>query len=169
MAVYEYFSQGICLEITREVDERYHLEKSTRAACALIKDYKKRFGTWTDAMGAYNMGETRFAKERSIQQMDSYYDMNFGAETGRYLFRILAVKEIMQQPQDFGFYVEEDPLYKPLTNCKIVQVDKSIASLGEFAKRNGTTYRMLKVYNPWLISNRLTVASGKMYKIKVPG
>lgn len=162
-------ARGYGLELSREVDERYHLEKSTRAACALIKDYKKRFNTWTNAMGAYNMGETRFAKEQAIQKMDSYYDMNFGAETGRYLFRILAVKEIMEQPQDFGFYLEDlDPLYKPLTDCNMVKVDKTIANLGEFAKEHGTTYRMLKVYNPWLISSRLTVAPGKTYEIKIP-
>lgn len=162
-------AKGYGLELSREVDERYHLEKSTKAACALISDYKKRFGTWTDAMAAYNMGETRFAKEQSIQQMDSYYDMNFGSETGRYLFRILAVKEIMQQPEDFGFYlVDPDPLYKPLTDCKTIKVDKTITSLGEFAKSHGTTYRMLKVYNPWLISSRLTVAPGKTYEIMIP-
>ncbi len=157
------------LEIRTEVDERYHLEKSTRAACKHIKHYRKRFGNWTNAMGAYNMGETRFARERSRQGMDSYYDMNFGAETSRYLFRVLAVKEIMENPQDYGFYAQpEGDLYKPLKDCQIVTVDQSIASLGEFAKEHGTSYRMLKVYNPWLISSKLTVPAGKTYEIKIP-
>ncbi len=158
------------LEINREVDERYHLEKATRAACKHIKNYKERFGTWTNALGAYNMGETRFARERSIQGMDSYYDMNFGSETGRYLFRLMAIKEIMEHPSDFGFYLddEDSSLYAPLTNYKIITVDTSLPSLGEFAKEHGTTYRMLKIYNPWLISDKLTVSTGNSYEIKVP-
>ena len=161
--------KGFGLEISRDVDERYHLEKATRAACQLIKKYKGRFGTWSNAFGAYNMGETRFARERENQQMESYFDMNFGPETGRYLFRILAVKEIMENPADFGFYIDQnDELYQPLTNYKMVTVDESISNLGTFAKENGTTYRMLKVYNPWLITNSLSVSSGKSYEIKVP-
>ncbi len=162
-------ARGYDLEITNEVDERYHLEKSTRAACALIKRYKERFGTWTNALGAYNMGETRFAKEQSIQNMKSYFDMNFGIETGRYLFRVLAMKEIMENPTDFGFYVDnEDPLYQPLTDYHTLTVDTSISNLGTYALEHGTSYRMLKVYNPWLTSNKLTVPPGKSYQIKVP-
>jgi hypothetical protein len=159
---------GYGLEINGEVDERYHIEKSTYAACKLIKDYHKRFGNWTNAAGAYNMGETRFAKEMARQNMDNYYDMNFGQETGRYLFRILAMKEIMEAPNNFGFYVENhEPLYRPFTDCKTVKVESSLPNLGEFAKEHNTTYRMLKVYNPWLISSSLTVSKGNAYDIKV--
>ncbi len=161
-------ARGYGLEISREVDERYHTEKATRAACQLIRDYKERFGTWTNAFGAYNMGETRFAKEKDLQHMDSYYDMNFGEETGRYLFRVLAVKEILESPQDFGFYYEDSELYHPLTDGKMVSVEEPISNLGDFARKHGTTYRMLKVYNPWLISNRLTVGPGKSYEIRIP-
>lgn len=162
-------AKGYDLEISAEVDERYHIEKSTRAACQLIKRYKKRFGTWTNAFGAYNMGETRFAKEQANQKMESYFDMNFGLETGRYLFRILAMKEIMENPTDFGFYIDEqDPLYQPLDDCHILTVDSTIEDLGTYALEHGTSYRMLKVYNPWLTSGRLTVRPGKTYAIKVP-
>lgn len=162
-------ARGYGLEISNEVDERYHLEKSTRAACRLIKRYKERFGTWTNAFGAYNMGETRFAKEQSNQKMTSYFDMNFGTETGRYLFRIMAMKEIMENPTDFGFYIDEqDPLYRPLDDCHILTVDSTIPDLGTYAIEHGTSYRMLKVYNPWLTSGKLTVSAGKTYDIKVP-
>ena len=161
-------AQGYGLEVNGEVDERYHVEKSTRAACQLIKDYHKRFGSWTNAAGAYNMGETRFAKEMTRQKMENYYDMNFGQETGRYMFRILAMKEIMERPNDFGFYIEKlDPLYKPLTDYKNIIVDKSIPNLGEYAKDHNVSYRMLKVYNPWLISSSLTVSKGNSYDIKI--
>ncbi|MCB0670012.1 MAG: lytic transglycosylase domain-containing protein [Saprospiraceae bacterium] len=162
-------AKGYGLEISNEVDERYHIEKSTRAACQLIKRYKNRFGSWTNAFGAYNMGETRFAKEQANQKMDSYFDMNFGLETGRYLFRILALKEIMENPTDFGFYIDDqDPLYRPLDDCHILTVDSTIEDLGTYAIEHGTSYRLLKVYNPWLISGRLTVRTGKTYDIKVP-
>jgi hypothetical protein len=162
-------AKGYGLEISADVDERYHLEKSTRAACKLIKRYRDRFESWSNAFGAYNMGETRFAKEQTSQNMSSYYDMNFGTETGRYLFRILAVKEIMQSPTDFGFYVEpNDALYRPLDDCLSLTVDQSLPNLGVYAQEHGTSYRMLKIYNPWLISNRLTVPAGHTYQIKVP-
>ncbi len=161
--------RGYGLEISSEVDERYHVEKATKAACDLIKDYRKRFGTWSNAAGAYNMGETRFAAEMNRQKMDSYYDMNFGAETGRYLFRVLAMKEIMQSPEQYGFYVDQNQdLYKPLSDFRLYTADKPISDLGSFAKEQETTYRMLKLYNPWLISGKLTVAAGKSYEIKIP-
>ncbi|MBK8502083.1 MAG: lytic transglycosylase domain-containing protein [Saprospiraceae bacterium] len=162
-------AKGYGLEISSEVDERYHLEKSTRAACKLIKRYKQRFDTWSNAFGAYNMGETRFAKEQGIQNMESYFDMNFGIETGRYLFRILAVKEIMENPTDFGFYTDaEDKLYRPFTDYHTLTVSESIPNLGTYAVEHGTTYRLLKVYNPWLTSNKLNISPGKIYDIKVP-
>lgn len=161
-------ARGEGLVMTSEVDERYHVEKSTRAACRLIKKYKKRFGSWTDAIAAYNIGETRFARERERQRMTSYYDMNFGAETGRYVFRVLAVKEILRNPSDFGFYLDEEDYYAPMTDYRLLTVDKSIPDLGAFAKEKGITYRMLKVYNPWLISSALSVPAGRTYELKIP-
>ncbi len=162
-------AKGYGLEVSSEVDERYHLEKSTHAACALIRDYRERFGSWTNAVAAYNMGETRFARELERQNMTSYYDMNFGSESSRYLFRVLAMKEIMEDPIAFGFYVEEQKnLYMPLHDCKVKKVEETIPNLGEFAKENGISYRMLKLYNPWLITGKLTVGEGQSYEIKIP-
>ena len=109
-------AKGYGLEVSQDVDERYNLEKSTEAACRLIRDYYNRFGTWTNAAAAYNIGETRFASEMKRQKMESYYDMNLGAETGRYVFRLIAIKEIMESPQEFGFYLEDQELYTPLNN-----------------------------------------------------
>ena len=160
-------AKGFGLEISSYVDERYHVEKATRAACKLIKSYKKRFGNWTNAAGAYNMGETRFAKELDRQKMESYYDMNFGEETGRYVFRILAIKEIMRNPDKYGFYLDKNELFQPFDNLKKVEVSSGISNLGEFAKEHGTTYRMLKVFNPWLTSYTLP-GNGKTYSIDVP-
>lgn len=156
------------LEINREVDERYHLEKLTHVACKYLLHLKERFGTWTLAAAAYNMGETRMARELENQRTDNYYDMNLNEETSRYVFRIVAIKEILNAPSRFGFYLDEKDGYQPLDNYRIVTVDKTIPNLGDFAVEQGTTYRMLKVYNPWLISHKLTVSTGNSYAIKIP-
>lgn len=156
------------LEISDEVDERLHLEKSTTAACTYVKKMYKRFGTWTNVAGAYNVGPTSFARSLAEQKETSYYDLNINEETSRYLFRIIAIKEIVKNPSDFGYYLEDEQKYQPLQNLKEVKVTNTISSLTDFAHENGLTYRMLKFYNPWLISSKLTVAPGKEYTIKVP-
>jgi hypothetical protein len=156
------------MDINNDIDERYHIEKATRAACSLLKDLKKRFGTWTMAAGAYNFGSTRIAKEIKSQRAESYFDLNLNEETSRYIFRIIAIREVMENPQDFGFYLEKKDYYKPLDDCEIVEVNNSIPNLGDFAIKNGTTYRMLKVYNPWLRTGKFANPNGKTYKIKIP-
>ena len=128
----------------------------------------QRFGNWTMAAAAYNVGPTRFAREKELQRMDSYYDMNLNQETSRYLFRVVAIKEVLSDPKTFGFYIEKEEGFPPLSNYKTIKVNKSIPNLGDFAKEQGTTYRMLKLYNPWLISHKLTNSSQKTYEIKVP-
>ena len=156
------------LEINREVDERYHLEKATRAACAYLLDAKRRFGSWTLAAASYNIGGTRLARALKQQDADTYYDLHLNEETSRYLFRLVAFKEIISRPGDFGFQLDETDLYAPMTDCRIIEVDGSISDLGDFARAHGTTYRMLKVFNPWLRSSRLRNPRGKTYEIKVP-
>ncbi len=155
------------LEINSEVDERNHIERATEAACRYLKDYYKQFGSWTLAAAAYNMGGPRLKSRLAEQKAGTYYDLNLNEETSRYVFRILAIKEILQEPRTFGYFVEENDLYQPL-DYKTIAVNTSIASLGEFAQQHGTTYRMLKVYNPWLLDNSLTVRGGKTYEIKIP-
>lgn len=156
------------LEINKEVDERYHLEKSTRAACQYIKDYYKRFGSWTLSAAAYNMGGTRLKREMDLQRGDTYYDLNLNQETDRYVFRIIAIKEVIGNPKKFGFYLDFDDGYEPMTEFEIVEVDGPIPNLGDFALKHGISYRTLKVYNPWLRSSRLTNAARKTYEIKIP-
>ena len=156
------------LEINSEVDERYHIEKATAAACEYLKDHYREFGSWTLTAAAYNMGGPKLNRELSRQRADSYYDLNLNIETGRYVFRIVAIKEVMKNPRNFGFYLEEEDAYPPLTDYEIVEVNTSIESLGDFAVEHGTTYRMLKVYNPWLLSHKLTNRARKTYQIKVP-
>jgi len=155
------------LEINKEVDERYHFEKSTRAAAQYLKSLKKRFGTWANVAAAYNMGGGNMNKNMRAQKADSYFDLQLNEETGRYYFRLVAIKHIIENPREFGFYLEKKDYYTPLHDYKVVEVDGPIASWGDFAKTHGTTYRMLKIYNPWLIDSKLTNKSGKTYQIRI--
>lgn len=156
------------LEVNDEVDERYHLEKATRAACQYLRQLHDRFGNWTNAAAAYNVGPTNFARSLRDQKEDSFYDLNLNAETSRYVFRLIAIKEIMSNPQKYGFYLDESEKYSPLDEYYEVVVDKSVDNWGDFAKEHDVSYRVLKVYNPWLLDNKLTVIKNT-YHIKIPG
>lgn len=156
------------LEINGEVDERYHVEKSTEAACRFLNHLYKKFGTWTLAAAAYNMGETGLSRRLREQQAVNYYDLNLVEETSRYVFRIIAIKEILSDPPAFGFDVPEDQLYQPLDKYQTVKIDGSVPDLAALAVDKGTTYRMLKLYNPWLISSVLTNRYKKEYEIRLP-
>jgi len=156
------------LEVNKEVDERYHVEKATHAACKYLKKYNEKFGSWTLAAAAYNMGARGLQNEMTAQRFDNYYDLNLNEETGRYVFRIVAIKEILNNPQNYGFDLGQQEAYPPLHDFSLVEVDGAVPSWGEFAKKYGTTYRMLKVYNPWLLSSKLTNPNKKKYLIKLP-
>lgn len=161
-------AQQYGLEINEEVDERYHPEKATHAACKLLKDYHKKFGNWTLTAAAYNIGGPRLAKERENQMGTSFYDLNLNEETSRYVFRLVAIKAILADPKAFGFLLDSEQGYPPLDNYKIVEVSEPIPSLAVFAKEQGVSYRTFKLYNPWLISTKLTNPARKTYQIKVP-
>lgn len=156
------------LEINSEVDERFHLEKATRAACKYILDYKKRFGSWTLAAAAYNMGGTSLARFLESQRARQFYDLNVSEETNRYVFRLVAIKEILKNPKDFGFYIEAEDLYQPMENYRVVEVSEPVPSWGDFAVEHSTTYRLLKVYNPWLLDSKLTNRNKKTYEVRLP-
>ena len=156
------------LEVNSEVDERFHLEKATEAACKYLLDYKRQFKKWSLAAAAYNMGGPNLKNALNVQKADNFYDLNLNAETNRYIFRIVAVKEILSNPEEFGFILNQDQKNNPLTDFHIVEVNGPIQNLGDFAKKQGTTYRMLKLFNPWLLSHKLTNTAGKTYQIKIP-
>lgn len=157
------------LEINSEIDERYHVEKSTAAAIKYLKKLKNRHGKWTLAAAAYNMGSAGLSRDMSSQGEEDYYDLNLNQETGRYVFRILALKEILSNPSEFGFLIDQESKYPPLDQYYTVDVNKIVPSWGKFAEEYGISYRMLKVYNPWIISSSLKNVSGtKTYKVKIP-
>lgn len=155
------------LEVNDEVDERYHFEKATQAACRHILRYKQRFGSWTLAAAAYNAGEGSMNKELERQGEDSYYDLNINDETSRYIFRLLATKDIQEHPAEYGFYISPEEKYN-FNNTRKVEVNTPIGNLGEWARQHGTTYRMLKLYNPWLRASQLTNKLKKTYFIELP-
>ncbi len=156
------------LEINEEVDERFHLEKSTRAAAAYLKDYYRQFGDWGKVAAAYNMGGPNLKKWLERQRAEELYDLDINDETMQYLFRIVALKTILEKPAEFGYEVGLADEYQPLDSFRTVTVTASIANLGDFAREQGTTYRMLKLYNPWLVTGSLTMRSGEAYVIKIP-
>jgi membrane-bound lytic murein transglycosylase D len=144
------------LELNAEVDERYHVIKSTRAACQYIKKSYQKFGSWTNAAASYNMGLSGMMRACIKQKARFYYDLLLNQETSRYVFRILALKEIMQSPKKYGFEISATNLYKPYT-LKKIEIDTTITSLIDFAHSQGVSYKSLKTYNPWLISDKLTI------------
>ncbi len=154
------------LEINSEVDERYHVEKSTRAACQYLRDAKNRLGTWTAAAASYNMGVSGFSRQQSRQQERNYYDILLNDETSRYMFRILALKEILSNPAQYGFMIDYADQYQPYTYREVL-VDYSVDNFADFAKRNNTNYKTLKILNPWLRDAHLTVKNNT-YMVKIP-
>jgi hypothetical protein len=154
------------LEVNEEVDERYHFEKATKAACKYIKRLYESDGSWLNAAAAYNVGPGNMRKLLNNQKEQSYFDLNMNEETSRYVFRLVAIKEVMENPQAFGYYLTEEDKYDALDTYE-VEVTSSIPSLADFAHQHGTTYRLLKYYNPWLMDSKLTVKT-KTYSIKLP-
>ncbi len=154
------------LEITGEIDERYHVEKSTEAACKYFHDAYGRFHNWTLAAASYNLGMNGIEAQLKKQGISTYYDLLLNSETGRYIYRLLAVKMVIEHPENFGF-----PKRKKLrTTIPRIQlkVDTSIHNLEAFAEQRGYPLRVLKIFNPWLRANSLTRQEKKTYLISLP-
>ncbi|GIZ16076.1 lytic transglycosylase domain-containing protein [Capnocytophaga catalasegens] len=155
------------LEVADEVDERYHLEKATQAACEYLKNAKQDMGNWTLAAAAYNAGKTGIRNQINKQKVSNYYDLHFNSETSRYVFRILALKEIMKNPQRYGFNYTKEQLYDS-DAVKYLQISNSIPDLATFALEQGINYKILRIYNPWLRDMSLENKERKTYLIKIP-
>ena len=162
-----YTAKEFGLEVNNNVDERYHVEKSTRVACKYLKKAKTKFGSWTLAAASFNRGIYGIEKELLKQKVESYYDLLLNDETRRYIFRILAVKIIMSNPKTYGFIFEQSDLYES-TPVRIINWDLPIQNISSFAEEQGINYKLLKIFNPWLIQNHLNNKSRKKYQIKIP-
>ena len=155
------------LEVNREVDERYHPLKSTEAAVKYIKRSYRKFENWTNVAASYNIGMYGLQKRLEAQKVDSYYDLLLNEETARYVFRILAIKEIMSDPEKYGYLFPESHLYQ-IEPIKKVVVTETISDLVDYALDQGINYKLLKRFNPWLRTDRLTVRNGESYTLFIP-
>lgn len=155
------------LEVTSTVDERYHVEKSTHAACQYLQESYEKFGNWALAAASYNMGMTGVEQRLEAQGVDSYWELHLNSETARYVYRILAVKEVLSKPETYGFQLTENDVYHPHEVRKVV-ITSSIENLSEFALNNGSNYRELKGLNPWLIKESFVATPGKIYTVYFP-
>lgn len=159
--------QDYGLEINSEVDERYHLEKSTAVACRYIRESYENYLNWTMAAASYNAGRRGIDRQVDRQKEDDYYNLLLNEETGRYIFRILAFKLILEDPSAYGFHLSKQDLYQPVP-YDVVLVDGPVTDFADFAKEHGTNYKMLKFLNPWLRDNNLTNSRQLTYEIRVP-
>ena len=155
------------LEINANVDERYHLEKSTEVACRYLNKYKKKYGNWTLTAAAYNAGTGSIDKYLGIQKVKDYYDLLLGQETGRYVFRIMAIKEILSHPEKYGFDIEKADMYEAVPTFQ-VDVATPVLSFADFAQQYEINYKILKRHNPWLREAHLNNQSGKKYTVEIP-
>ncbi|HOG20250.1 MAG TPA: transglycosylase SLT domain-containing protein [Salinivirgaceae bacterium] len=155
------------LEVNKEIDERYNWKKSTQAACNYFKWLNKKYNSWTLSAAAYNCGRTSLNRFINTQKVDNYYSLLLSEETERYLFRALALKLILSEPERYGYFVEHNEKY-PYIDTYEVEIDKTIPDLALWARKKGLTYRELKYFNPWLRTNTLTVKKNKKYIIELP-
>jgi hypothetical protein len=155
------------LEIDKEVDERYDPLKATEAACKYLNNAYRKFGNWTLVAASYNRGISGVGRALEKQQFENYYDFHLLAETSRYVFRIIAIKEIVENPVKYGFNINPKHLYQP-EKLRYVEVKETIPNLIDFSKQQGVNYKLLKRYNPWLRDDRLTVKRGKVYQVALP-
>ncbi len=155
------------LEINNEIDERYHIEKSTAIACDYFLESYRRYGNWTLAAASYNGGRRALEEQIEIQKQNNYYDLLLAEETARYIFRVVAYKLILNDPATYGFEMNRKSVYPPLRYYE-VKVDTAVADFARFAQYFGTNYKILKFLNPWLRKPYLTRITNKTYYIKIP-
>ncbi|MCW3804046.1 lytic transglycosylase domain-containing protein [Plebeiibacterium marinum] len=155
------------LEVNSEVDERYHLEKATVAACKYLKKAYAKYNNWTLVAASYNAGKRGISNQLDRQKADSYYNLLLGEETGRYVYRILAIKEILSHPVEYGFHVDDNDKY-PTIATQTIQIDSTLANIANFAANYGISYKEFKDLNPWLRENNLTNRYKKTYQIALP-
>ena len=155
------------LEVNKNIDERYHVEKSTEAACKYLKDAYAKYQDWIAVAASYNAGQARISTQFEKQQVDDMLDLFLVEETARYVYRIIAAKIMFSNPSAFGFRLRTKDLYMPIP-YKEVSVNTGILNLAEWAKKQGITYALLKNMNPWLRDNFLQNVSKRTYTIKIP-
>lgn len=159
--------QSYGLEITDEIDERYHVEKSTGAACKYLNDAYAKFGDWALVAASYNMGMGGLNKQLTRQKVARYWDLLLNEETSRYVYRILAMKEILNNGTAYGFVVRPTDLYEPYDTREVL-LDASVSDLTDFSLEQGANYYILKTLNPWLRQSYINNPKKKPYMVRLP-
>ena len=157
------------LKVGNQVDERFHIEKSTEAACRYLKKAYEKLGSWTLAAAAYNAGENGVVRRTGIQGTDSYYDTFLPQETMRYVYRILSLKLIASDPAAYGYRYRPEDRYPRLDDCREVAVGGRDISWSEVARRYGTNYKMLRLLNPWIRAYEYDNPGNETLQVKMPG
>jgi len=155
------------LEVDKQVDERYNVEKSTRAAARYLKKSYKKFGSWTLVVASFNAGQKRISRFMKQQKATSFYDLLVADETSRYIYRMLALKMIFENPEHYGFYIKPSQEYPVIPTHNVV-VKEAVKNWADFAHAHGISYKLLKYFNPWLRKNSLRNPLHKTYQIKIP-
>lgn len=155
------------LEINEEIDERYHLEKATEAACKFLNESYAIYHNWTMVAATYNAGRKGIERQIERQGETDYYSLLLNDETARYVFRVIAIKLIMENPSRYGFTITEADQYKPIP-FHAISISGTIENIAAFAREHGTSYKILKYLNPWLRDNKLTNPKQITYTIKIP-
>jgi hypothetical protein len=155
------------LEVNNEVDERFNMEKSTVAACRYLNHAYRQYGSWTIVAASYNAGINGIKRQTDLQDSKNYFDLQLNDETSRYVYRILALKLILENPEKYGFKVSEEEKY-PILKCREVKLTGSVTNLAEYAHKQGINYKILKYFNPWLRQTYLKNPSRKTYLLKIP-
>lgn len=155
------------LEVNANIDERYHVEKATCAACRYLKDAYAKYGDWVAVAASYNAGQARITNQMAKQNVDDSLDLQLVEETARYVYRILAAKIMFSNPASFGFRLRASDLYPPIPYTEVT-VTEGIADLSRFARDKGITLAILKSMNPWLRDASLANQSRRTYILKIP-
>lgn len=155
------------LVVNNEVDERYNVVRSTEAACKHLKEAHARYGSWAMAAATFNLGRGNLERQIGRQNETNYFNLLLPEETSRYVFRILAMKAIITDPARYGFHLRQKDLYAPYST-RAMEITPPVEDLNAFATRQGTSYKLLKLLNPWLRDNTLSDHGGRKYTILLP-
>jgi membrane-bound lytic murein transglycosylase D len=155
------------LEVNNEVDERYNMEKSTEAACRYLNHSYHQYGSWIIVAASYNAGIAGIKRQTELQDSKNYFDLLLNDETSRYVYRILALKLILENPEKYGFKVSDEEKY-PILKCKEIPLTGSVSNLAAYAHQQGINYKLLKYFNPWLRQSYLKNPARKSYLVKIP-
>lgn len=162
------YAKSAGLLVGDEVDERYHIEKSTEAACRYLIDAKRRLGSWTLAAAAFNAGVAGVSRRLEKQGVESYYDLFLPNETLRYVFRVLSFKLLMSDPAAYGYKIDKKEYYPLLPAYEEVTVDDPEIDWAAFAREHGTHYKQIRQLNPWIRDYDHANKAGRSYTVKIP-